>query len=751
MPSDAPAQETAAPALSEAPEITVLVPVLDEEASVVELTERVTRVLDEIGRSFELVFVDDGSGDATVERVRELHRRDRRVKLVRLRRNFGKAAAISAGVENSRGRIVVTLDGDLQDVPEEIPRFLDKLEGEDFDLVSGWKQHRQDPASKRYPSKLYNWVTRGMAQIDLHDFNCGFKAYRREVLEQVAIYGELHRYIPVLASRRGFRVGEIKISHQRRRHGRSKYGWHRLYKGPLDLLTVLFITRYTRRPLHLFGVIGLIFMAVGFGIKPLSCRPVVHRPVGVERAASSARDRRRVLALQPALAAVRRAADAAGLSDVDDGASGRDDYFQELPPQRQFFDPRAFGVAGLRKNFLFLTQTYPRFDGDSSGPFIRELARGLVRAGDRVCVLTPHAPEVADRWGDGGVEVRSFRYAPERFELIGYSRSLQADETMRRGAASVAPLYVAGALRAIRRELKRKSYDLLHAHWVVPNGLVASLTAGSLPIAVGLHGSDVFMAEKPYLRRWVANALQRTSVLTGCSPELVERVCALGFDAAYARVIPYGVDGAQFAPDVRRRGRWRRQLGIPHSAPIVLSVGRMATKKGYQVLIEGLGSLMDRHGDVHLVLAGGGDRLEEFRAATADWSERVHFPGAVGHDDLPDLFRSADVFVLPAVHDPKGNVDGLPNVILEAMASALPVVATRVSGIPLAVKDGVNGYLVPEKDPAAVNQALSRLLRELPKAREMGAAGRRRATSELSWDAVAARYRATYDMALAAH
>ncbi len=246
------------------PEVTVLVPVLDEQDSVVELCERVTGVFEELGHSFEIVFVDDGSQDQTVERVRALHAEDPRVKLVRFRRNFGKAAAITAGVEYSRGRIVVTIDGDLQDVPEEIPRFLEKLEAEGLDLVSGWKQDRQDPPSKRSPSTLFMWATRRVAQVDLHDFNCGFKAYRREVLEQVAVYGELHRYIPVLASRRGFRIGEIKVSHQKRLHGRSKYGWHRLYKGPLDLLTVLFITRYTRRPLHLFGVVGLTFMSLGF-------------------------------------------------------------------------------------------------------------------------------------------------------------------------------------------------------------------------------------------------------------------------------------------------------------------------------------------------------------------------------------------------------------------------------------------------------------------------------------------------------
>ena len=247
-------------------EVTVLVPVLDEESSVAELTERVTEVLEAAGRSFELVFVDDGSRDATAEQVRAAHGRDRRVKLVRFRRNFGKAAAITAGVEVSRGRIVVTMDGDLQDLPEEIPRLLEKLETEDLDLVSGWKQDRQDPFSKRVPSKVFNWAVRRLAQIDLHDFNCGFKAYRREVLEQVAIYGELHRYIPVLASRRGFRIGEIPVAHQRRRHGRSKYGWDRFYKGLLDLITVLFITKYTRRPLHLFGVIGLICISIGFAI-----------------------------------------------------------------------------------------------------------------------------------------------------------------------------------------------------------------------------------------------------------------------------------------------------------------------------------------------------------------------------------------------------------------------------------------------------------------------------------------------------
>ncbi len=247
-------------------EVSVLVPVLDEAGTVGELARRTAAVLDGLGRSFELLFIDDGSRDGTPERVREAHAADPRVKLLRLRRNFGKAAALSAGLDHSRGELVITMDGDLQDAPEEIPRLLATLEEKDLDLVSGWKRRRRDPVSKRLPSRLFNWVTRQLAQVPLHDFNSGFKVYRREVLEQIAVYGELHRYIPVLASRRGFSVGEIEVAHHPRRAGTSKYGWDRFYKGLLDLITVLFITRYTRRPLHLFGAFGLLFLTAGFAI-----------------------------------------------------------------------------------------------------------------------------------------------------------------------------------------------------------------------------------------------------------------------------------------------------------------------------------------------------------------------------------------------------------------------------------------------------------------------------------------------------
>ncbi len=401
-------------------------------------------------------------------------------------------------------------------------------------------------------------------------------------------------------------------------------------------------------------------------------------------------------------------------------------------------------------DLLFLTQTYPRFSDDTSGPFIRDLAKGLVALGDRVTVLTPHAEGVRETWREGGVEARSFRYAPERWELLGYSRSLNADEKIRWGAGAVTPLYLLAARRAVRRLLAERSFDLLHAHWVVPNALVAAPLAKRVPMAVGLHGSDVFMAEKPGVRHAVGLALKRASLVTGCSPELVTRVCDLGFDPAQSRVIPYGVDTATFEPG--DPGDWRQRLGIPTASPVLLSVGRMVTKKGYHVLLEVLPELLSRHPDAHLVLGGTGDRLDEFRARAAgmpaESAARVHFPGVVMRDTLPALYRAADVFVLPAVHDPKGNVDGLPNVILEAMASGLPVVASGISGIPLAVEPEVNGLLVPEQQPGPLLEALDRLLADGDLRRRMGEESRHKATADLTWAVVAGRYRSAYEETL---
>ena len=242
--------------------ISVVVPVHDEERSVALLHEELSAALDPLGPPWEVVFVDDGSTDGTFAALTRLHARCDEVRVVRLRRNFGKAAALQAGFEEAQGDVVVTIDGDLQDDPAEIPRLLAKLE-EGFDLVSGWKAKRRDPLSRRIPSRIFNRVTGRLSGLRLHDLNCGLKAYRAEVLRGIRLYGELHRFIPVLAHYRGFRVAEVPVNHRPREHGRSRYGMERYVRGFLDLLTVTFMGRYRHRPLHLFGGLGLLLGALG--------------------------------------------------------------------------------------------------------------------------------------------------------------------------------------------------------------------------------------------------------------------------------------------------------------------------------------------------------------------------------------------------------------------------------------------------------------------------------------------------------
>jgi glycosyltransferase involved in cell wall biosynthesis len=245
--------------------ISVVVPVFNEERSVALLYEELQAALDPLGDSWEAVYVDDGSTDGTFAALTRLHSRTDNVRVVRLRRNFGKAAALSAGFANAHGEIVVTIDGDLQDDPAEIPRLLAKLT-EGYDLVSGWKTKRRDPITRRIPSKIFNWMTGRMSGLHLHDLNCGFKAYRAEVVRGLVLYGELHRFIPVLAHEQGYRVSELPVNHRPREHGRSRYGVERYLRGFLDLLTVSFMGRYRHRPLHLFGGLGLSLGLVGFAV-----------------------------------------------------------------------------------------------------------------------------------------------------------------------------------------------------------------------------------------------------------------------------------------------------------------------------------------------------------------------------------------------------------------------------------------------------------------------------------------------------
>jgi glycosyltransferase involved in cell wall biosynthesis len=260
------------------------VPIFNERAALRELLAEVTEALAATGRGWEIILVDDGSTDGTWGELVELTADDDRFRIVRLRRNFGKAAALSAGFRLARGDVLITMDSDLQDDPAEFPRLIAKLD-EGFDLVSGWKSRRRDPWTRRALSRMFNRTVGWVTGIRLHDHNCGIKAYRRDVVRELRLYGDLHRFIPVLASFRGFRVAEIPVNHRPRAHGRSRYGMGRLFRGFFDLLTVLFIGRYRYRPLHLFGGVGLLLESAGLAIcayltaLKLSGEGIGHRPL----------------------------------------------------------------------------------------------------------------------------------------------------------------------------------------------------------------------------------------------------------------------------------------------------------------------------------------------------------------------------------------------------------------------------------------------------------------------------------------
>ncbi len=242
--------------------LSLVIPVFNEEESLEALFGEIDEVADAEGYALDLIFVDDGSSDGSWSVISSLAARDPRVRGIRFRRNFGKAAALNAGFDAAAGELVMTLDADLQDDPREIPRFLAEMQN-DLDVVSGWKKVRHDPWHKVLPSRVFNGMVSWLTGVKLHDHNCGMKCYRREIFDEVRLYGELHRFVPVLAHARGYRVGELVINHRPRKFGRSKYGVKRFVKGFLDLLTVKFLTGFGHRPQHFLGTIGLICFLVG--------------------------------------------------------------------------------------------------------------------------------------------------------------------------------------------------------------------------------------------------------------------------------------------------------------------------------------------------------------------------------------------------------------------------------------------------------------------------------------------------------
>lgn len=395
-----------------------------------------------------------------------------------------------------------------------------------------------------------------------------------------------------------------------------------------------------------------------------------------------------------------------------------------------------------------LAHSFPRFPGDTHGPFVKRLSEELAGLGHEVHVLVPFDPELrADPASP--LTVHSFRYVkPDRWHRLGYSRTLKRDVGMRVAAWLQSPLYFPFAVRGLRRLIAEEGIELVHAHWILPNGWVAArATRGTgVPFVVTLHGSDVFMAEKNSLFRSMArHALAGAGHVTSCSGDLRDRLAAIGGGrSGLAAKISLVANGTDLPPSDRHHpAAARRRLGLPEDGRLVVAVGRMVDKKGFTYLLDAVPAVLGERPDVRLVLGGGGDLLPALTARAEQLSQerglgdRILFPGPLSHPQVLDLLAAADLFVMPSIRDQGGNVDGLPVVVLEAMAAGKPVVATDVAGMPLAVAHGETGLLVPQKDPASLGEAVSALLDDPPRARRLGEAGRERVERELNWRAIA--------------
>jgi glycosyltransferase involved in cell wall biosynthesis len=401
-----------------------------------------------------------------------------------------------------------------------------------------------------------------------------------------------------------------------------------------------------------------------------------------------------------------------------------------------------------------LSSSYPKYEGDVTAPFIESIATGVAALGHEVHLLLPHHPDIRRPAEEKGVKFHFFRYAPtKKLHLWGYADSLQADVTIKRAVYALVPLVVSSGLLSLARLTARERFDIINAHWVIPNAPIAALVSGPTrtPLVVSLHGSDVFVAERKRAIGLAARAaFRRSAAVTACSHDLLGRAIGLGAPAERSRVIPYGVDPALFQPNASERARIRDKLGLAADDVMVLAVGRLVYKKGFEYLLRAAPSVLAAHGKAVFVIAGAGDLAGELRdlAQSLGVADRVLFPGSVLRGDVSGYYCAADIFALPSVRDREGNVDGLPNVLLEAMASARPIVASRVAGVPDVIDDGVSGLLVAEKEPDQIAAALIRLI-DSPNLRSaLAVAARAEVEADLTWPAIVRRYADVYRSAI---
>lgn len=414
------------------------------------------------------------------------------------------------------------------------------------------------------------------------------------------------------------------------------------------------------------------------------------------------------------------------------------------------------GRAGdARRDVVVMVATsYPRFPGDTIGTFMEPIAHAVAARGHDVHMVIPWHPRLARAGTEHGVHFHPFRYAPTAgLNVFGYAGALRADVRLRLSAYAVAPLALAAGWRKARQVARTVGATVMHGHWVIPGGAMAAAACPSLPLVVSLHGSDVFVAEQSRVAGRVARAVfARAGWMTACSEDLRTRAVALGAPPERSETVPYGVDAGRFAPDPAARARIRGQLGLCPEDPLLFTAGRFVRKKGFEYLIDAVCELAGRWPSLRLVVGGAGDLDGELRrrASERGVAGRVVFPGVLAQDDVAAYLAAADVAVVPSVRDDAGNVDGLPNVVMEALSSGTALVATTAGGIAAVAHDGENAVLVKERDVAGLSLAIDGLLRSADTRGRLGARAREDVLREHSWARVAESFERAYSNAKAA-
>ena len=400
---------------------------------------------------------------------------------------------------------------------------------------------------------------------------------------------------------------------------------------------------------------------------------------------------------------------------------------------------------------VMVTSSYPRFPGDSVGTFMEPIAKSVAARGHEVHVVAPWHPLVRRAAVEDGVRFHFYRYAPvPALNVFGYAAALRADVKLRGAAFAAAPLALLQGWRTARRVARTHRATIMHGHWVVPGGITASLASPVLPLVISLHGSDVFVAETLAPARAAARAaFRRAGAVTACSEDLARRAMAIGADANRMEVVPYGVDVARFRPDAAGRAAVRAAAGVADDQFLVFAAGRLVRKKGFEYLVDAMAGLPTGDRSV-LAIGGAGDLADELaeRARTAA-PGRVKLLGNLTQDEVATHLAAADAIVVPSVRDEAGNVDGLPNVVLEALASGTPLVTTAAGGIGSVVTHDRTALVVPERDAAAIRDALTALAMDAPRRARLGAEARALAEARFGWSRTAERLEAAYDRALA--